>query len=117
MKNKHKQKTDNTFLFKLTWRTSLFLFLLLAVLFLFYLSGNYQNFLDSTQLFVLFLCSIICIFLFLFSAAGILESIFLFFSTMKKRYWIYFACYVLSLILSGAFFVALRTISKISLGL
>ena len=114
---KSKGTIDKSFLFKLTGRTSLFFALLLLVLVFFYLSGNYQNFLDTTQAFTLFMCSADCIVLFLFSLAGIIESIGLFFVSRKKRYWIFFGVFFISGIISAAVFMALRTVSILSLGI
>ena len=115
-KNIFKEALNKSFLFKLTCRTCLFLASFLVVLFAFYLSGNFQNFLDSTLLFVLFLCSLDSIALFLFSVAGFFESIVLFFIQKKKRYWIYFFVFFLSSIVSAAVFFAVRTLSILTMG-
>lgn len=115
-KNIFKEALNKSFLFKLTCRTSLFLASFLVVLFSFYLSGNFQNFLVSTLLFVLFLCSLDSIALFLFSLAGIFESIVLFFIQKKKRYWIYFFVFILSAILTAAVFLVARSLSILTMG-
>lgn len=116
-KNILKEALKKSFLFKLTCRTGLFLGLFLVVLFSFYLSGNHQNFLDSTQLFILFLCSLDSILLFLFSLSGLLESVVLFFISQKKRYWIYFSIFLLGLIVSAGMFFLVRVISILTHGI
>ena len=113
---KNQTQISRSFLFKLTCRTSLFLALMLLALITFYLSGNYQNFLDSTQMFILFLSSADCVILFLFSIAGTMESATLFFISRKKRYWIFFALYVLGIVVSAGLFIVLRILSMISFG-
>ena len=62
------KKINRSFLFKLTGRTSLFLFLLSTFLIVLYVSGSYQDFLDSTLNFVLTSCSATILGLFVFSA-------------------------------------------------
>ncbi|MBQ0039910.1 MAG: hypothetical protein KBS64_05745 [Treponema sp.] len=116
-KNSTPSTLTKSFLFKLTGRTSLFFALLLIILMTYYISGNYQNFLDSTQRFILFLCSADCIILFLFSIAGIIESVTLYFISLKRHYWIFFAIYILSTAISLAVFIAVRAVSILSLGL
>ncbi|WP_407399141.1 hypothetical protein [Treponema sp.] len=115
-KNIIKDTFKNSFFFKLNCRTSLFLGLFLVVLFSFYLSGNHQNFLDSTQLFVLFLCSVDSIGLFLFSMAGLIESVVLFIVSGKKSYWIFFAVFFLSSVVSAGTFFIVRVLSILTLG-
>ncbi|MBR1910873.1 MAG: hypothetical protein IJ828_00805, partial [Treponema sp.] len=66
---------DNTFFFRLIKRFTLFLFLQLAVLCVLYVRGSFQNFLDSTQRFLLLFCSIDSAMLFIFSIAGAVQSI------------------------------------------
>lgn len=111
------KKINRSFLFKLTGRTSLFLFLLSTFLIVLYVSGSYQDFLDSTLNFVLTSCSATILGLFVFSAAGILQSIILFFISKRKSYWIYFFVYILSCVFSAGFFFLARTISIIAKGI
>ena len=111
------KKINRSFLFKLTGRTSLFLFLLSVFLIVLYVSGSYQDFLDSTLNFILTSCSATILGLFVFSASGILQSIILFFISKRKLYWIYFSVYMLSCIFSVGFFFLARAISIISKGI
>ncbi len=114
---KENYKLSTSYLFKLTNRTSLFLFLMLVVLTLFYVSGNFQKFLDSTQSFILVLCSFCAISLFLLSIAGFIESITLFFSVKIKSFLIFTPVYFLSSAFSLLCFMAFRLISTISKGI
>ncbi|MGN0728221.1 hypothetical protein [Treponema sp.] len=102
---------DRSFLFKLTGRTFLFFLLFSVFLATLYISGTYQDFLNSTQSFILALCSLSCLGLFIFSAAGIIQSAVFFFVTKRKSYWIFFAIYFTACIFSSAVFVAARIIS------
>lgn len=115
-KNILKEALKKSFLFKLTFRTSLFLFSFLIVLFTFYLSGNYQGFQSSTQLFILFLCSFDSIALFLFGISGLLECLVLFFISEKKKYWIFFAFFFFLVLISTVMFFLVRTISILTKG-
>lgn len=115
--NTKSKSISNSFLFKLICRTTLFLALFLVVLISFYISGNYQNFLDSTQLFILFLCSADTIGLLLFSIAGFFVSIFRLILTGKKKYWIIIIVYFFSILGSICLFVAFRSLSILALGL
>jgi len=107
----------NTFLFTLTFRSFCFFFLLLSVFVLFYISGNYQEFLDSTQHFILVLCSTISIALMLFCIAGTLESLVYFILTKKNKYVIFLIVYIFVFIVSTLLLLAVRTISSLSAGI
>ncbi len=111
------KKINRSFLFKLTGRTSLFLFLLSAFIMVLYVSGSYQDFLDSTLNFILVSCSLTILALFVFSAAGLIQSIVLFFISKRKSYWIYFFVYILSCTFSSLIFFLARTISILSKGI
>lgn len=115
-KNILKEAFRKSFLFKLTCRTSLFFGTFLIVLCTFYFSGNRQNFQDSTQLFILFLCSLDSIGLFLFSFAGMIESTVMFFMYGRRRMWIYFSVFFFSAALSSAIFFVARTLSILTQG-
>lgn len=110
--NNKKIKISRSFLFKLTCRTSIFFLLFSVSIISIYITGSYQNFLDSTQFFLLFLCSLNSVILLLFSAAGFIESVALFFINWQKRYILYS---VLFLILSILCFIFLITFSSISI--
>ncbi|MDD7013722.1 MAG: hypothetical protein SO116_10150 [Treponema sp.] len=111
-----KNNLNTSFLFKLTWRSFLFLFLENFVLLILYLSGNFQPFMDSTQKFLLMLCSFFSIIQMLFSFAGIVESIVLYFIEKRASYWIYFGIYAGSLIFSVVIVLLIRVISFLSNG-
>ncbi len=105
------------FLFRLTGRFTLFFFLQLILFLLFYVSGNYQHFLDTTQNLILFLCSAISIILILLSLTGLLLSIVFFTIQRKAFYWVYFSCYLFILLTVPAIFIALRVLTILSRGL
>lgn len=111
------KKTSKSFLFKITGRTVLFLSLMMLFLFVFYVSGTYQGFLDSTQLFVLFLCSAASLGAVLFALAGAVQSIMQFLISRKKSFWIYFFFYVLDGSVSAVIFLFVRTVSIVSKGI
>ena len=62
-------------LFRLTNRMTLFLTLLLSSLILFYITGNYQQFLDADQHLILLLCTYTAAALALFSFFSFIEAV------------------------------------------
>lgn len=76
-KIKEKPKINSSFwLFRLT-RTSVFiLFFFCILLFLFYLMGNYQNFMDKTQLLILTVLGIVSVLEVVLSFLGLIEIVF-----------------------------------------
>ncbi|MCR4953395.1 MAG: hypothetical protein K6A43_04910 [Treponema sp.] len=84
-KIKDKSKLNSAFwLFRLT-RTSVFiLFFFCVLLFLFYLMGNYQNFMDKTQLLILTVLGFSSVLEVVLSFLGLVEIIF-FMITNKFR--------------------------------
>lgn len=76
-----------------------------------------QDFSDVTQTFLLFLCSAVALALFIFSAAGALQSLLFIFVQRKLYFLIFFFVYVLSCAFSAVLFVLLRVISTLSKGL
>ncbi|MCH5294564.1 MAG: hypothetical protein J1F14_01485 [Treponema sp.] len=120
MKNKKLKdlgkKLSHPLLFAITWRSTLFLAFSLVFFLLFYVSGNRQNFLDSTQNFILFVCTLFSILLSLISLAGLVESVALSLLNHKTRYLLFLAAYILCLVLSAAVTVILRVITFLSMG-
>lgn len=92
-------------LLRLTRRVCVFLFLLLAGFVIFYISGSYQNFLDSNI--SLILKAVVCtsIALFFFSAVSVLET---FFFALKDRR---------ILILFNLFFFVFTLVSSVVAGI
>ena len=88
------KKIVTSSLFKLTLRTSLFLFLSLMVLILLFVAGNYQKFLDVSQSFILKISSVVAVASCFFYVLGIVQTVIRFFSKhgdfSKKTYIIYF---------------------------
>ena len=117
MKNQKVKNFSHSFLLKLTGCFSLFFVFLFLSFFLLYLFGNFQNFTDESQNLIVYLCSIISLVSFLFSIAGILESVIFFIITKLKRMWIYFTLFFLLLLLSSADYIILRIIIHLSEGL
>ncbi len=116
-KRMKKRLSDNTFFFRLIWRFTLFLTLFSAVLLSFYLSGNFQQFLDSTQRFILLFCSIACAMLAFFAAVGVFDSIIMFYQNRELKYIRSFFTFLILLALAAAIVLSLRIISSLSLGL
>lgn len=112
-----KKTHERYFLFQLTFRSCIFLCLLLLVLLLFYGAGNFQQFLDSTQHFVLILSSAVSIALALFSFALTIESIVYFIISKQKFYLINLIVFIFITIISIAILFLLRSITFLSSGL
>ncbi|MBP5251118.1 MAG: hypothetical protein J6Z17_01750 [Treponema sp.] len=70
-----KNNLDSSYLFNLTGRFTLFLFMETCVMLLLYMTGNFQSFSDSSQRFILLLASVTAMALFLFSLCGFIECI------------------------------------------
>ena len=114
---RNRKKNNTAFLFELTKRSTLFLFLLTGSLSALYISGNYQSFLDSTQRFLLTVCSITAIMLALFCAAGIILCIIMFAVQRLWHYWAYFLLYIIIIAAVAVLFAAMRIILALSKGL
>ncbi|MBP5577759.1 MAG: hypothetical protein J6X67_13495 [Treponema sp.] len=112
-----KKAKKKFFLFRLVWRTTLFLSAYLAAMFFFYICGNFQVFLDSTQRFILLLCALTSIALLILSLSGVLISIFQFIYNRRKRAWIFFTIYILIAVFSVIIFLISRTVSILSTGI
>ncbi|MBO4385995.1 MAG: hypothetical protein J5817_03160 [Treponema sp.] len=116
-KTASKKAKKKFFLFRLVWRTTLFLSSYLAAMFFFYICGNFQVFLDSTQRFILLLCALISIALLILSLSGVLICIFQFIYNRRKRAWIFFTVYIFLAIFSVIIFFISRTVSILSTGI
>lgn len=84
-RQKNAEKISLSFLFKLTSRTVLFLFLFLTVLLFFYTVGNFQLFLDSNQKIILNAAAFTATTLLVFSLTGFIISIFCIIRKKGKR--------------------------------
>lgn len=104
-------------LLRLCRRVCVFLFLTLIAFLIFYISGNYQNFLDSNISLILRSITCVSIALAIFSTACILETFF--FAFKAKRFPILFNLifFVLTLILSVAACILSLVINKLSEGI
>lgn len=115
------KKIVNSSLFKLTLRTSLFLFLSLMVLILLFVSGNYQKFLDISQSFILKIASVIAVASCFFYVLGIVQCVIYFFSKKgdfsKKTYIIYFVAYFVVFLISLICILLFRTVDILSTGI
>ena len=117
MKGKKAKRKKKPFLFKLTNRTSLFLFLAIMFLLAVYSGGSVQGFSDVTQMFLLFSCSAVALALFIFSVAGAFQSLLYTFVQRKLYFLIFFLLHLLSCAFSAFLFVLLRIISTLSKGI
>ncbi len=111
------RKNKTSFLYTLTCRMLLFVFLTTSTVFILYLTGNFQHFLDSSQRYLLRWCSISCVFMGILSAASMLMSIIMFFVTFHPKYWIYFVLELLALAVSVAGFIIMYVLTFISAGI
>ena len=109
-----------TVLYNLTKCLLAIFFTFSLLLFLLYLMGNFQNFMDKTQLMLLTMLSSISIFDCVLSFFGILENLFLVFFNNKKSKLLNIVSILLLIIillLSIVFIVYSSVLSKISEGI
>lgn len=102
-RQKKSEKISLSLLFKLTKRSILFLFLLLTVLSVFYVIGNYQLFLDSNQKIILNAAAFTATALLVLSATGTVTSILCIIRKKRKRQ--YYAINLALIILSAVYAV------------
>jgi len=115
---KNKFKFPFVFLSRLTRNAAFVLFLICIFLFLLYLIGNFQSFVDNTQLLILsclsFSAIVLCIMTFL---SFLQEAVFLFIKK-KKAASIFSMLFFLFMLILGIFFnVFASVIRRLSLGL
>ncbi len=96
------KKKQKPLLFRIVFRMILFLLLFLLVLFLFYVNGNVKLFQDVTQLMILYLISIISIFLLVFSIFALVLIIV--YAISQKTIW--YLLYLINIIFSSALALA-----------
>ena len=96
------KKKQKPLLFRIVFRMILFLLLFLLVLFLFYVNGNAKIFQDATQLMILYLISIVSIFLLVFSVFALVMIIVYTISQKKIWYLLYLVNIVFTSMLSVA---------------
>lgn len=102
-RQKKSEKISLSLLFKLTKRSILFLFLLLTVLSVFYVIGNYQLFLDSNQKIILNAAAFTATALLVLSATGTVTSILCIIRKKRKR--LYYSINLALIILSAVYAV------------
>lgn len=117
---KHKLKNYTTLLFKLVKTLVSFMTLFCVILIILYISGNFQGFLDSTQLLILKVTSISAIFLGICAFLGILISISFIYgdkTTNKKRGILYIIGMFFLIIFSLVIITISTTLEYLSKGL
>ena len=114
---KNKGGKGTSFFYSLTGRATMFLLLAVFTTFILYVAGNYQEFLDSSQRFLLQWCSILTIMLALFSVSGFFLSIVMAIVSKKIIYLLYLVMYLLTLALAIALFFVMYGITYLSVGL
>lgn len=112
-----KHKKQNSILYRLCGRATLFTSLLLLVLMVLYICGGYQDFMDSTMDMILMLCSFVCIMLTLLSIYGLIDSIVMFIQTKSKFIWFFFAIYFVLMVASPILLIVFRTVNFLSQGI
>jgi len=108
---------QNSILYRLCGRCTLFTALTIFALIILYIRGGFQEFTDSTMDLILKLCSFACIMLTLISTFGLIDSIIMFVLTKKPNIWIFFTIYFLLMILSPIGVVLFRSITFLSQGI
>jgi len=106
--------------FRLTNRATLFFLLLSASLLLFFVTGNYQQFLDSDQHIILVCCTVSEISLFIFSFFSFIEAVYCIFTVRKKNKWLFILHAVILFIICTAAAIlsfTTRTIIFLSAGI
>lgn len=118
-RQKKSEKISLSLLFKLTKRSILFLFLLLTVLSVFYVIGNYQLFLDSNQKIILNAAAFTATALLVLSATGTVTSILCIIRKKRKRlyYTINLALIILSAVYAVFFLFLFRATVILSSGI
>ena len=112
------QRRKRTFLlYNLVSRAVLCIFIFSLAVFTAYLTGNFQNFLDSTQRYLLRLSSISCVLQSIFCLFALVLSLIMFFVTFNPKYWIYFFIDLILLVLAVAGFVLMYAIAFLSSGI
>ncbi len=101
---KNQKLHKKTPLFSLTNRLILFLLGFSCVVFLLYLGGNWQNFLDENQILLLYVLRISSIFLFAFLLAGFTLLIYYFFKNKTYFHIKYILLYVFYILIVLVFF-------------
>lgn len=110
-------KLDSSFLYKLTGRFTLYLFLQVSVLFLLFVSGNFQSFADSSQRFLLLITSVLAIALTILSVSGFIESLVFLFLWKRKTLIVLMSLFLLSGAYSVVIIIFVRIISWLSGGM
>lgn len=106
------------FLYKLTKNIIKILFVFSLFLFLFYLLGNYQNFLDKSQLLILQILSITSIITGVLSIFGFLENLIFIFVEDNKLHIFFSMIYMIIIIVVCSFFVVYSTtLKQLALGI
>lgn len=100
------KKKQKPLLFRIVFRLLLFFLFFLLVLFLFYINGNVKTFQDGTQLMILYLITIISIFLLIFNFFGFVLIIVYTITQRSLGYLFYLANILLltAIALTGLFF-------------
>ena len=114
---KQERKNRTSFLYSLVSRSVLFIFLFTLTVFAIYLSGNFQGFLDSTQRYLLKVCSIGCVLQVIMCVFGLVLSVIMFFVTFNPKYWIYFFIDLILIAFSVAGFMLMYVIAFLSSGI
>ncbi|MBR6079568.1 MAG: hypothetical protein IKP60_05340 [Treponema sp.] len=114
---KKQRKKRTMFLYTLVSRTVLFLSLLTLIVFIIYVAGNFQEFLDSTQRYLLRFCSISCVLQGIFCMFGIVLSIVMFIVSLNPKYWLYFFIDIVLLVLAVVAFVVAYAMAFLSAGI
>ena len=107
------------FFYRIVIRISVFLFLVLLSMLVFYFVGNYQDFLDTNQKLILNLTAIVSVTSSVFLLLGIILNIVTFVVLKRKvyRFIIYTLLYLLMLSASVAVFFISRSVLLLSNGL
>ena len=114
---KQQRKKRTLLLYSLITRSILFIFLLVLTVFILYLTGNFRSFLDSTQRYLLKVCSVSCVMQGILCIFGLVLSITMFAVTLNAKYWLHFFIDLILLALAVAGFVLMYAVAFVSSGI
>ncbi|MBO4533370.1 MAG: hypothetical protein J5726_06690 [Treponema sp.] len=115
---KKKYKFPFVFLSRLTRNAAFVLFLICIFLFLLYMIGNYQSFVDQTQLLILSILSFCAIVLCIMTVLSFLQEAVFLFIQKKKTGTIFSMLFFLFMLVLGVFFIVFASvIRRLSLGI
>lgn len=110
-------RTESSTFFHVTCRSTAFLWLFLISLIVFYITGSFQQFLDSTYSIILSISFFTSIIICIISFAGLVQAFIYLFLIQRKKYVAYIFLYLASIFTSGIIILLLQTFDFITSGI